>query len=222
MKYKVGDTVRIRSKEWMEAQEKSAAGSICDPGGAWAISPEMQKCAGGTAKIVSVDDGAYRLDVDDERWYWEDWMFDPDFKADEPLSEDDPLSEKEAVLAMLAGETLVDSEGYEYFWGESELGNMTFKIRGWGGNYLGFVNKFHSLRRRPAKSKRLMTRWEALGWASSDASHGWVVRQFASELWKVPQFYEYNQTIDTYQRARLRSDGSGVDEDTVQGFEVEE
>jgi hypothetical protein len=48
-----------------------------------------------------------------------------------------------------------------------------------------------------------------------------VVRQ-EGDTWKPPQFFSYNMDLDEHQRARLLPDLSGVDEDTIQGFEVEE
>jgi hypothetical protein len=69
---------------------------------------------------------------------------------------------------------------------------------------------------------RTMTCWEALAWASSEASHGWVVTPEGDETWFPPQFYSYIGNIDKYQRARLLPDGSGIDESSICGFEVEE
>jgi hypothetical protein len=66
-----------------------------------------------------------------------------------------------------------------------------------------------------------MTRWEVLNWIISEASRGWVVRD-SSYAWVPPQFHSYTVAISDYQRARLLPDLSGVDEDTIQGFEVEE
>jgi hypothetical protein len=67
-----------------------------------------------------------------------------------------------------------------------------------------------------------MTRWEILAWANSEASRGWLVRGEGSDTWYVPQFYTYTDDINGFQRARLLPDLSGIDEDTIQGFEVEE
>jgi hypothetical protein len=67
-----------------------------------------------------------------------------------------------------------------------------------------------------------MTRFEILGWANSKKSRGWVVSQDGGDIWNAPQFFSYDLESDRYQRARLLPDFSGVDEDTIQGFEVEE
>jgi hypothetical protein len=78
--------------------------------------------------------------------------------------------------------------------------------------------------RRHVKHKRFMTRWEVLDWANSEASRGWVVciESKSDDFWEPPQCLGYNLDIKSYRRARLLPDLSGVDESTIQGFEVEE
>jgi hypothetical protein len=65
-----------------------------------------------------------------------------------------------------------------------------------------------------------------MNWANSKASRGWVVRENAQHFdpqggWVPPQHLEYSLGIDDYQRARLKSDLTGIDESTIQRFEVE-
>jgi hypothetical protein len=202
MKYKVGDTVRIRSKEWMDAQDKNHLGSIDNLKGSYIMNSSMQEYAGETTKIVVVHHVGYSLDIDNHFNIWQDWMFDPDY------SDDGPLDAEYAVRAMLDGETLYDKEGNPRRFSDDE------------------IESFMSLYRIPPKRKRLMNRWEALDWANSEASRGWVVLYVYDNgnrsKWVSPQFFEYDDDIDQYRRARLRPDLSGVDEDTIQGFEVEE
>jgi hypothetical protein len=83
------------------------------------------------------------------------------------------------------------------------------------------LSDLDGLRRLSEKRKRPMTRFEMLAWASSTKSLGWAVRH-ADVLWRPPQYYGYDMDADRYQRARLLPDLSGVDESTIQGFEVEE
>jgi hypothetical protein len=136
-------------------------------------------------------------------------MFDPDYKADEPLST------KDAIQAMLDGETLYDHDGIKCWFNET---SGTFVTE----TYDQDLGSFIGLRRRPAMRKRLMTRWEILDWANSEASRGWVVR-YEDGRWISPQCQNYpEEVLDRYQRAKLHSDLSGVDESTIQGFEVEE
>ena len=104
MKYKEGDTVRIRSKEWMDAQEKNDLGSIVGKE-KFVLSIRMMEFAGKPAKItVCCENGSFHLDIDGGRFYWEEWMFDPDYTQDHPnYPEDGPLSAEDAVRAMLDG-----------------------------------------------------------------------------------------------------------------------
>jgi hypothetical protein len=203
MKYKAGDTVRIRSKEWMDAQEKDVMGCIrISTESGVSIAPMMQRFAGKLAKISDAVNGSYKLYIDNQTFIWTDWMFDPDYLGD------GPLGAEEAVRAMLDGETLYDKEGKPRRFTDDE------------------INTFCSLYRLPLRRKRAMTRWEVMDWTNSEASRGWVVRMVydndSADEWKSPQWYGYISGIETYQRARLRPDLSGVDEDTIQGFEVEE
>jgi hypothetical protein len=86
-KYKVGDTVRIRSREWVDAQVKDAGDKVRirsrvkDAGGNIPIGEvfveRMFVYAGRTAQITEVNDnGYYYLDITGIIWRWEDWMFD--------------------------------------------------------------------------------------------------------------------------------------------------
>ena len=219
MKHKEGDTVRIRSKEWMDAQEKNGFGSIAKEG--YSLLAPMMEFAEKLAKITGCRaDGSFRLDVDGGVFCWGKWMFDPDYTEDDPnYPEDGPLSAEDAVRAMLDGDTLYDQDGNEYnfdkFSGEfvciDLLENEAEKIS----------NKFSDLYRRPPRSRRAMTRWEVLDWANSEASRGWVVRHKDGD-WVSPQCKTFDTSLSNYQRARLRPNLSGVDEDTIQGFEVEE
>jgi hypothetical protein len=92
MKNKVGDTVRIQSREWIEAQEKikiryidglegnCIRGREDNHGGL--MEPYHFKYAGRLAKITAFSDtlNYYRLDIDDGQWFWGDWMFDSEDK----------------------------------------------------------------------------------------------------------------------------------------------
>jgi hypothetical protein len=212
MNYKVGDTVRIRSKEWIDAQDKSECGNHKEP--FRTLTPNMFHYAGRIAIITEVAQcDIYKLDVDDGIHWWLDWMFDPDYRADGPLSAED------AIRAMLDGKALCDESGRECLWDS---------VHGWFAvmcnsvTALRKIDCFTGLYRRPEKRKRLMTRFEILGWTTSEASRGWVVRPEGNDTWHVPQFFSYDLGEYRFQRARILPDLSGVDEDTIQGFEVEE
>jgi hypothetical protein len=71
-----------------------------------------------------------------------------------------------------------------------------------------------------------MTTFEAMLWAGSEASHGWVVRRKNASgawgVWRTPQYAGYNIKGEHYQRARLLPDGSGIDESTVEIMVIKE
>jgi hypothetical protein len=72
-----------------------------------------------------------------------------------------------------------------------------------------------------------MTQSEAIDWARSKESWGWLVRRCQNDVWRewrYPTEFDYSLllVLDGYQRARLLPDLSGIDESTVQGFEAEE
>jgi hypothetical protein len=66
-----------------------------------------------------------------------------------------------------------------------------------------------------------MTGEEARAWAESNESLGWMVKHQETH-WTFPRYFGYGEIITNYQRAKLLPDGSGIDESTIQGFEVEE
>jgi hypothetical protein len=163
------------------------------------------------------------LDIDGEEFGWADWMFDPDYKAD------GPLSAKDAVIAMVRdGEPLFDKGGRQFYW------DNNIKVLWHTSDDANDDSKAHivdkavfplpELYRRPKKHKRLMSRSEALNWANSEASRGWAVRWKYDDnnLWSLPKRITYIRTMDQYLRAQLIPDLFGVDESTIQGFEVEE
>jgi hypothetical protein len=221
MNHKVGDTVQIRSKEWIDAQEKDDDGDIYkEEIDIQYFVKDYFRYAGMTARIIVVDDEVFRIDIDDGYDYWAEWMFEPDYNpADEPLPAED------AVIAMVREkQTLIDKEGGEYYWGkyegapEKDIG-FVYRYNGVEGiNYSCFT----CLYRHPEKRKRLMTKSEARAWAESDASLGWMVKGKMINAWKFPRNFEYGNDMDGYRRARLLPGLSGIDESTIQGFEVEE
>jgi hypothetical protein len=215
-KYKVGDTVRIRSKAWIDAQEKDAYGYILAPKGcSMDMLTEQQTHAGEAAEIRSVDaDGTYQISTDNEYLWWAGWMF-------EDSAEPDMLSPEEAARALLNKEILVCNNGFEYRWWFDRF--VFYKPPLQSSADMRNASVLPNLRRRSAKRKRPMNRWEALSWANSEASRGWVVAsQDYAMVWTSPQCFHYDGDLSDYKRARLLPDLSGVDESTIQGFEVED
>jgi hypothetical protein len=173
--------------------------------------------AGKTAKIVQID-GGYTLDIDGGAYVWEDFMFDPDYKPD-----NEPLSIREVCLALLNGETLTDKYGCFYKFDE---------VRGFLKNNDDLeysASDLFELHRLPLKYKRDMTTKEMSAWAESDDSLGWMVRMVSEinclpipRIWLFPRQIVCILNTERYQRAKLLPDLSGIDESTIQGFEVEE
>ncbi|MDR1902938.1 MAG: YopX family protein [Treponema sp.] len=218
-KYKAGDRVRIISKEVIETLERDRQGNVRVPGCAFSMCYEQQARGGEEAGVLKADpaDGTYRITADDGQYWWEDWMFE------EPAGPE-VLPAEDAIKAMLnGGEVLYDKNGNRYRW-DADRKNFFWRWRSYdaGGDNC-VLTGFGGLRRGPAKRKRRMTRWECMAWANSEASRGWVVRQSTCNSWVTPQCLRYDSSdIATYQRARLLPDLSGVDEGTIELFEVEE
>jgi hypothetical protein len=207
MEHKVDDMVRIQSWDWIDEQEKDKDGDI-DVG---FVRP-MFRYAGKVARIVGSDGGCYGLSIDGGRWNWLDSAFDPSFDPDAILSA------KEAAWAMLDGETLHDGAGRPHRFNEED-GCFEYVEKEGTVKALYVFKGF--LKRRPPE--RYWTRWEMLAWANSEESRGWLVAYPAgSGDWSSPQYYNYADLPEQYQRARLLPDLSGIDESTIQGFEAEE
>lgn len=75
MKYKVGDKVRIKSKEWYDAN-KNERGAISEDESFYSFVEPMGKYLGMEATITEVKGLAYSIDLDRNRNYWYDWMFE--------------------------------------------------------------------------------------------------------------------------------------------------
>jgi hypothetical protein len=135
------------------------------------------------------------------------------------MTEQKYLDPKEAArLMLLDGEVLVDTEGEESYW-SNERKTFVYKTN---DDYEFTTDYFEFLRRKPQKTRRLMTRWECLAWASSAESQGWVVKCNEHSDWYTPQHTVYfDRSISDFRRAKLLPDGSGIDESTITDFSVE-
>ena len=69
MKYKVGDTVRIKSIDWYNKNRNSL-------GRVKGFMPEMYEYLGKEAIIVKCYECSYELNIDHHFWSWDDEMFD--------------------------------------------------------------------------------------------------------------------------------------------------
>ena len=99
MKHKVGDTVRIKSKAWIDAQPKDEFGRI--PFSELCMPPEMFAYAGDRViiKAINRDELSYRIDIDGGIWSWIDKMFEDDIEALRKR-----IADLEAEVLQLKGE----------------------------------------------------------------------------------------------------------------------
>ena len=105
MKYKVGDTVRIKSIDWYN-KNKNYYGWV------GAFAPAMSKYCGRTAKIVKIsEDGTYKLDLN-KCYYWNNSMFDETFKKNN-------MKQKEVKICV--------PDGYEIDEEKSTFEKIVFK-----------------------------------------------------------------------------------------------
>jgi hypothetical protein len=205
----VGDIVRVQSWEWIRAQEKDDVGDIC--GG---FIRKMFGYAGRVARITHNGFCGYSIDIDGGDWKWHDLCFDSDF---DPYA---PLSAEEALRAMLDKEILWDQDGWSCAWDGEDF------VKSKGENRRP-VHTWGRLHREPVKSALDWTRWRILAWVNSVESHGWLVRRKREDGpqlgWRLPTSFSYDRLEEggAYQRARMLPDHSGIDEATIQGFEVE-
>ncbi len=78
MRYKVGDTITIRSKEWFDKQPKDGDGDV-ECGERHFLLRYMCAYCGARATITFVGNDYYDLDIDDGNNSWTDEMFEPSF-----------------------------------------------------------------------------------------------------------------------------------------------
>jgi hypothetical protein len=120
---------------------------------------------------------------------------------------------KEAIGAMLDGKVLFDKAGNEC-WYQSDKQGFYFN-GGKGPIQLAVFNPPFTVE----KPKQYWTRWEVMDWANSEDSYGWFVKDEGDMEWRYPQYYLYLHDISRYRRARLLSDKSWIDVNTIQRFE---
>jgi hypothetical protein len=218
MAYKEGDEITVQTQQWIDAHEKDDGGNIWPKGGGIMVR-SMFRYAGRTAEIARVDagdaplDARYRLDIDDGEWAWSSGMF---------VQDRWPLSAKNAVLAMLAGDTLYDVNDWPHRLNESTE-NFEF-VDGTGTVHdFGHFEGLRGLFRSPPDRTLLMSTSEALAWATSEESAGWAVRAYSVSSWGIPASFTYSEPYNLLcQRAKLSPDGVSVDESTIRWFDREE
>ena len=122
-KFKAGDTVRIRE----DLEVLISYGSNC-------FVNSMNPYKGKTAKITSIVDNEYKLDIDDEKWFWTPEMLEPVQPA---TAQPEPqewrvVQEEEHIPSFFlqrGKETLYLSDDYDHVEEyASELNTLTARI----------------------------------------------------------------------------------------------
>lgn len=74
MKYKEGDTVRVKSKAWFDMQKKNKDGHVTDKVTSRVFAKQMRGYCGEDFTISLVAYDYYKLNGNG--WHWEDWMLE--------------------------------------------------------------------------------------------------------------------------------------------------
>ena len=74
-KYKIGDTVTIKSTDWYN-DNKDILGNVVLRDGDIVFITEMSKYCGEIATIIGIEDSYYALNIDNGTWDWSDEMFE--------------------------------------------------------------------------------------------------------------------------------------------------
>lgn len=108
MKYKVGDKVRIKSKEWWNAQPKDADGDVtCNE--EW-FTRYMAEYCGKVATISHIDDVTYNLK--EFNYHWTDEMFDDSYNPEKSILSEEMIKDiSEVVKKHNLGVSISENDG---------------------------------------------------------------------------------------------------------------
>lgn len=119
MKYKVGDKVKVHTKEWFD--NNCAKNDLFDfyggTSGLNSFVPEMQKLCGQIVTIKNMSSSAksYLIQEDSGRWHWEDWMFEDMNNNTDTISNPNIVEDFAKLIGVELGEEFYDKEyGYRY------------------------------------------------------------------------------------------------------------
>lgn len=111
MKYKVGDKVRIKSREWYDAN-KNGRGAIEQSESYYSFVEPMSKYLGMEAIITGVKGLAYSIDLDRNCHCWYDWMFEGLVSAEKPLISTDLIKDiAEVIKTHNLGVSISENDG---------------------------------------------------------------------------------------------------------------
>lgn len=108
MKHKVGDKVRIKSKEWWDAQPKNESGSVkC---GADAFNELMTSMCGKVVEISDVSEDTYF--IKEYGYNWTDEMFDDSYNPEKSILSEEMIKDiAEVVKKHNLGVSISENEG---------------------------------------------------------------------------------------------------------------
>tara|TARA_R110000803_G_scaffold12293_2_gene35635 strand:- start:4036 stop:4575 length:540 start_codon:yes stop_codon:yes gene_type:complete len=100
MKFKVGDTVRVKSLDWYNENKDKEGDVECEKSVTFVGS--MQEYCGMLANITSTTSGFYSIHIDDGNYVWQDFMFEHAiYTTIETFLESDFLSTKKDTFKTL-------------------------------------------------------------------------------------------------------------------------
>ena len=73
--HKVGERVRIRSKEWFDKEFKKLRFIVMGAN----LTKEHRTYCGHEATITHAAPWGYRIDIDEGRYFWDDFMFERNY-----------------------------------------------------------------------------------------------------------------------------------------------
>ena len=108
--YKVGDKVRIKSKEWFDSQPKDKDGDIITPEGYLLyFFRSMQVYCGKVYTIESISTNDHLINFKEDNRIWESWMFDP--VEEDKIEVGDLVTNKDEIQYVIV-ENLSESNYY--------------------------------------------------------------------------------------------------------------
>ena len=116
MKYKVGDKVRVHTKEWFRTNcSKNCIGAFTYEDTCYAVVEGMAKFCGQEITINRELLGSYNILEDGGQWYWEDWMFEDMNNNTNTIYNPNIVEDFVKLIGVELDEEFYDKEyGYRY------------------------------------------------------------------------------------------------------------
>ena len=111
MKYKVGDKVRVHTKEWFEKNcNKNCNGNFKHENNDNAVVSDMIKFCGQEVTIDHIDMDNYIISEDDGLWRWQDWMFEDMNNNTNTIYNPNIVEDFAKLIGVELGEEFYDKE----------------------------------------------------------------------------------------------------------------